>query len=181
MNSEELVALALEQGFSNAALVETKDIPFVPGFRICCEDNTCGKYGANYSCPPDCGSPQAMEAQAKAHKYALVLQTMWDIDDPQDSAAIQTAKAKHNRMIAQLIDQLRPVSRGIMAGASGCNLCKECAIVEGQPCRFPDRKFSCMSAYCIYVEKLAEDHGMEYDSGPGIVNFFGMYLFDWVE
>ena len=33
----------------------------------------------------------------------------------------------------------------------------------------------------IYVEKFVEDHGMEYDSGPGIVNFFGMYLFDWIE
>ena len=38
-----------------------------------------------------------------------------------------------------------------------------------------------MSAYCIYVEKFVEDHGMEYDSGPGIVNFFGMYFFDWIE
>ena len=33
----------------------------------------------------------------------------------------------------------------------------------------------------VPVEKFVEDHGMEYDSGPGIVNFFGMYLFDWIE
>ena len=66
-----------------------------------------------------------------------------------------------------------------MVGASGCNLCNPCAITAGEPCRFPDKQFSCMSAYCVYVEKLAEDCGMEYDSGPGIVNFFGMYLFDW--
>ena len=181
MSSEELVALALEKGFANAALVETKDIPFVPGFRICCEDNSCGKFDANYSCPPDCGSPKAMEEKAKSHRYALLLQTMWDIDDAQDNAAIKDAKGKHNRMIAQLIAELQPLSRGIRVGASGCDLCKTCAKLEGQPCRFPAQQFSCMSAYCIYVERFVEDHGMEYDSGPGIVNFFGMYLFDWIE
>lgn len=179
MNCEELVSLALEQGFANAAVVETKDIPFVPGFRICCEDNTCGKYGANYSCPPDCGSPADMEQKAKSHRYALLLQTMWQMDDAMDSAALKTSKGQHNRMVRRLIDQLSPVSHGIMVGASGCNLCNPCAITAGEPCRFPDKQFSCMSAYCVYVEKLAEDCGMEYDSGPGIVNFFGMYLFDW--
>ena len=90
MSSEELVALVLEKGFANAALVETKDIPFVPGFRICCEDNSCGKFDANYSCPPDCGSPKAMEEKAKSHRYALLLQTMWDIDDAQDNAQDNT-------------------------------------------------------------------------------------------
>lgn len=179
MNSEELVSRALEQGFSNAAVVETDEIPFMPFFRICCEDNSCGKYGVNYACPPDCGTTAEMEQRIKRYPYGLFLQTMWQIDDPMDNAAIKKARGSHNQMVRQLIDSLEGESYGFMIGASGCNLCPVCAIVEGAPCRFPEKQFSCMSAYCIYVEKLAEETGMEYDSGAGLVNFFGMYVFDW--
>ena len=63
-------------------------------------------------------------------------------------------------------------------GASGCALCSPCALKEGKPCAFPDLRYSCMSAYCIFVRKLAERCGMEYDCGEGLLAFFGMYVFD---
>ena len=43
--------------------------------------------------------------------------------------------------------------------------------------RIPEQQFSCMSAYCIYVKKLADLCGMEYDCGRGLVAFFSMYVF----
>lgn len=67
---------------------------------------------------------------------------------------------------------------GFPVGASGCALCETCAIVEKKPCRYPDLYYSCMSAYCIFVRRLAEQCGMEYDCGPGLLAFFGMYVFD---
>lgn len=67
---------------------------------------------------------------------------------------------------------------GFPVGASGCALCETCAIVEHEPCRYPDLYYSCMSAYCIFVRRLAEQCGMEYDCGPGLLAFFGMYVFD---
>ena len=73
---ENLVDLALQMGFANAALVDTKEIPFEPAFRICCEDNACGKYGVNYSCPPACGTTDEMAEKLRAYPQALVLQTM---------------------------------------------------------------------------------------------------------
>ena len=50
--------------------------------------------------------------------------------------------------------------------------------MEKKPCRYPDLYYSCMSAYCIFVRRLAEQCGMEYDCGPGLLAFFGMYVFD---
>ena len=55
-----------------------------------------------------------------------------------------------------------------------------CGIIvmrEGKPCRFPEFRYSCMSAYCIYVKKLAEACGMVYDYKDGILPYFGMYVF----
>ncbi len=171
-----LIQLAQTLGFSNAALVKTEQIPFNPAFRICCEDNSCGKYGVNWSCPPDCGSTAFMQEKIQKRPYALVLQTTWDIDYD-DPKAIKQCKGRHNQLTRDLMAQAEGTT-GFMVGASGCSICETCSIVDGQPCRFPDKMASCMSAYCIYVQQLAEENGMEYDSGPGLVNFFGMYVFD---
>jgi hypothetical protein len=35
-----------------------------------------------------------------------------------------------------------------------------------------------MSAYCVFVKKLADHCGMEYDCGEGLLGLFGMYVFD---
>ena len=56
---EELISAALEEGFAAAAIVDTDKIVFDPSFRPYCAENLCGQYGANYSCPPDCGTPAA--------------------------------------------------------------------------------------------------------------------------
>ena len=53
-----------------------------------------------------------------------------------------------------------------------------CTRKNSEPCRFPDLKYSCMSAYCIFVKKLADLCGMEYTCGDGLIAFFGMYVFD---
>ena len=62
MTAEQMVQYAYEEGFSAAAVVDTADIVFDPSFRPYCEENLCGQYGANYSCPPDCGTPEEIAA-----------------------------------------------------------------------------------------------------------------------
>ena len=179
MTEQTMIDLALQERFAAAVMVDTKDIVFDPIFRPCCEENLCGQYGVNYTCPPDCGSPEEMEARVRAHKRALVLQTIWEIPDPSDNAATKQAKKGHNAAQLRLAKQFREAGvPGFLVGASGCALCSPCAKALGQPCRFPDTMYSCMSAYCIFVKKLAERCGMEYDSGEGLLSFFGMYVFD---
>ena len=106
---------------------------------------------------------------------ALVMQTMWDIEDPMDEGRTKPAKARHNKLTRELMDWAG--EPGLMVGASGCGLCTPCALAEGAPCRFPALQYSCMSAYCVFVKDLAEKCGMEYDCGPGVVAFFSMYCF----
>ena len=43
MNGNELMNLALKLGFADAAIINTKDLVFVPNFRTLCEENLCGK------------------------------------------------------------------------------------------------------------------------------------------
>ena len=66
MTAEQMVQYAYEEGFSAAAVVDTSDIVFDPSFRPYCEENLCGQYGANHSCPPDCGTPEEMKQKVLA-------------------------------------------------------------------------------------------------------------------
>ena len=84
MNEQALLKKALELGFANAALVDTADVTFIPAFRPLCQENLCGKYGVNYACPPDCGTVEEMRRKLQSWPRALVMQTMWDIDDAMD-------------------------------------------------------------------------------------------------
>lgn len=173
--AENWTARAAELGFSAAAWVDTKDIPFEPAFLQCCEENLCGKYGANYACPPACGTPYEMIARIRAGSRALVLQTLWEIDNPMDGTKTKPAKREHNRMERALLAEMQEAHpETFMVGSSCCDLCPRCAMVDGKPCLIPEKKFSCMSAYCVFVRKLAELYGMDYDCGRGLIAFFGL-------
>ena len=176
MTEAELLTLAGELGFDRAAVLDTGEIPLEPAFRKYCQDNVCGKYGANYACPPDCGTTEEMARRLRAYRRALVLQTCWALDG-QDGEQIRSAKARHNRLTRALLDCC---GGGLMAGASGCDLCSPCLRAAGEPCRFPDSRFSCMSAYCIHVAKLAERCGMAYYS-EGTLHLFSLCCFDPLE
>ena len=178
MTHEEIVAWAVEEGFSAAAVVDTDQIVFDPSFRPYCAENLCGQYGANYSCPPDCGSPEEMKQRVLSYKNALVLQSIWQVESYSDAAAIKKAKKDHNAAELRLVKRLREAGiGGLIVGASGCALCSPCAQTLGQLCNFPDLKYSCMSAYCIFVKKLADTCQLEYTPGEGLLGLFGMYVF----
>jgi len=179
MKHQDMIQYAIEEGFSAAEIIDTGNIVFDPGFRICCAENLCGQYGANHSCPPGCSSPEVMKGKILAHKKALVLQTIWEISDWSDWYTIRPAQNKHNAAQLRLAKRFREEGcEGLLVGAGGCSLCSPCQQMLNQPCRFPQEQFSCMSAYCVFVKKLTDHCGMEYDCGEGLLAFFGMYVFD---
>ena len=61
MTEEAMIQYAIDEGFSAGSIQETGGIVFDPTFRSYCEENLCGQYGINYSCPPDCGTPEEMK------------------------------------------------------------------------------------------------------------------------
>ena len=179
MTKENMIRMAAEEGFAAAAVIRTEEIPLDASFRPLCEENLCGKFGVNYSCPPDCGSPEQMRERLLSKKHALVLQTIWEIADYGDNKAIKEAKGAHNAATIRLAKRLRAEGcEGFLVGASGCSLCDPCELVEHRPCRFPEFQYSCLSAYCVFVRELTEKCGIEYDCGSGLLAFFGMYVYD---
>ena len=179
MNHSEMITTALHEGIQQAEIIETDKIVFDAAFRPYCEENLCGQYGVNHSCPPDCDTPEQMKNKVLSYKNVLVVRTEWEITDFTQIEKMREAKKSHNAAMFRLIEKLKLNGHsGFMIGASSCMLCDPCKRKIGEPCAHPEMMYSCMAAYCIYVKKLAEDCGMEYDYKDGILPFFGMYVFE---
>ena len=55
MENEALVSLALEAGFTHAAVADASILKPMQEVRDMCAANTCHRYGVCWSCPPACG------------------------------------------------------------------------------------------------------------------------------
>ena len=177
MTDMELIKLAEAEGFL-AAIIPAKDVPVDGTFRKFCEDNLCGKYNANYSCPPGCGTVEEVRQRLFSEEKALVLQTIHEIGSYENKAAILESKKNLNGAVLHLTEKLRQAGlQGFCLGYGGCPLCSPCKQVEGEPCAFPEKRISCMSAYCINVGKLAEKCGLEFAWVPEKLFLFGMIVF----
>lgn len=177
MTDHELLELAQAEGFI-AAMTAPDQIPIDAHFRIYCEENRCGRYNANYSCPPDCGSVEDLHQKILAEDKIMVIQTLWDINGYDDTETILHAKKTHNAASLRLIDKIRKSGySGFCSGYNGCSLCNPCNRVKNLPCAHPELKISCMSAYCVNVGELAKRCGLTFAWSDRRLHLFGMVAF----
>lgn len=174
---QELIALAEEEGFL-VSLIPAADVPVNGEFRKFCKENLCGRYGANYSCPPDCGSVESLHETLLSRKHALVIETIHPIDGYENKAAVMQAKHSHNAAVLRLMKAMRERGyQGFCTGYNGCPLCDPCLKTKGLPCAHPEQRISCMSAYCIDVSALAARCGLPFAWDPKQLHLFGLIAF----
>ena len=176
MQKEEVESLAKSKGFTNAAVIPADRLVFDPSLRKYCQDNLCGNYGKNCSCPPACGTPQEMKQRTESYRQAWIFQTIAEVDW-RDTEALKTVRSQHNARSRELLRELEQGGESGLAMLAGpCSACGTCAGAEGKPCAFPEKQVSCISAYCMSAEKMAEEAGLPYWCGEGKVAFFSLYL-----
>lgn len=147
---------AKELGFSDAAVIDTAQLVFMPEYRVFCEENLCGNYDLNPACPPESGTVEEMKAHALTYKKALVLQTT-------QSGQMDYKKAKlaHNHLTEELADKIKA------AGYDDLLL-----MTAG-----PYKGNSCLSAYCVNAQMMADAAGMICWNDDDKVRYFSLILF----
>ena len=147
-------------GFANAAIMDTKDLVFVPEYRQFCEDNLCGNYNLVPACPPACGTVEEMHEKALKYEKALVLQTV--LKDPvMDPVLFKQAKHAQNILTEQLAKWMQENGKeDVLIMSAG-----------------PYKNCSCMSAYSVDAQKMADAVGMVCWADDSDVRFFTQILF----
>ena len=74
----------------------------------------------------------------------------------------------------RILDELikGDISKYLILSNEGCDLCKNCTYPDA-PCRFPDRAHGSLEGYGIFVNKLAEQAGINYINGVNTMSYFG--------
>lgn len=152
----DLIQAAKNLGFSDAAIMNTKDLVFKPEYRKFCEENQCGNYNLNPACPPESGTVEEMMAQALKYEKTLVLQT---IQTPE--MEYKKAKHSHNQLTEQLAEQMKATGMtDLLIMSAG-----------------PYKHHSCMSAYCVDAQEMADAVGMICWGHDRKIRYFSQILF----
>ena len=157
---------------------EGKDLRFDASFRALCEQNSCGYYGACWTCPPDAGPIDALIEKARGYERALVFQTVFPVEDAFDIESMHEAGRRHNRLARKA---RRKAERSgldcLVLGAGACGGCESCAKRKGEPCRHPDRAILSLEACGIDAAWLGKLAGLPPSNGANTVSFLGAVLY----
>lgn len=176
---EKIIAEVKDLGAFKAGIIKTDAIETDRAFRAMCEANSCGVYGKCYMCPPDVGDIDTLMSQIGDYEYALVYQTVTELEDSFDFEGMVRAK-KSTYPLAQSLRRVFSelnIKNALHLGSGGCGVCPTCAKRTGEPCRFPDLAMPSLEAYGINVSALAGAAGMKYINGQDTVTYFGAVLF----
>ena len=177
-NIQMLEDIAMELRANNTAVIAVSKIPFRREFRAACRQNTCGKFGRCWMCPPDVGDIDEMIAHAKTRRLAFVFQTVTELEDSFDFEGMQAAAIRHNKLLRSLTRKAKKlIQNPIKMGAGACHVCNKCTKIDEKPCRHPDKATTSMESYGVSVSELAELCGLKYINGPNTVTYFGAILF----
>ncbi len=175
----DLVEKIIELGALKANKILVDEIVFDKCFREACKSNACGKYKSNYMCPPHIGEIDELIIKAKTYNYAVVYQTVYEIEDSYDFEGMMDGCAVHDKLCAKIHQILKlemDKDKYLHINTGSCSKCGQCAIVESKPCRFPDDATSSLEAYGIAVSQLANKAEMNYINGENTVTYFGAVL-----
>ena len=169
----DLITLALDCGAHKAAEIATEQLRFSEGFLAACEQNYCGRYGRNYTCPPHVGEIGALIAKVQRRKTAVIWQTVHNLEDSYDFEGMQRGQTLHNGITLEVAQQARAVlDDALVLGAGGCFLCNNCAVNSDEPCRFPGRAISSLEAHGIDVSQIERVTELKYVNGANTVTYF---------
>ena len=170
---------ALDLGAYKASVIDADKIVTDRAFRDMCASNACGMYGKCYMCPPDVGDIDELMAEVKKYDYALVYQTVTELEDSYDFEGMIEARKKMPDISVKLRKTFEDmeISHALHLGVGNCGVCETCAKRNGEPCRFPALALPSLEAYGINVSLLAKASGMKYINGQDTVTYFGAVLF----
>ena len=176
---DRMTTLALSLGAFRAAVIPVSDVETDASFRDMCASNVCGNYGRNWMCPPDAGDIHDLMAELRTYSYALVYQTVSELEDSFDFEGMVEAKRRTYPLAQSMREIFKNcgIKKVLHLGAGGCGVCKSCAKQTGEPCRFPEKAMPSLEAYGFNVSALAKSAGMKYINGQNTVTYFGAVLF----
>ncbi len=173
----------IEQALSELPLyvysyIDPSAIEFSDRIRWICE-NECPMYAKTWACPPGVGTVEACKAKCLSYNSCLLVGT---ITEPEDFYSMESALAtrpEHEAITAQVQKILQ--EQGIepyILSTEACAICEHCAILEGKPCRHPEKMHPCVESHGINLIPTLEDIGLAFQYGDNMITWYSLLFFN---
>ena len=175
---------ALEAALTELPLYEyfhftTDELTFSERIRWICE-HECPMYGKSWACPPGTGTVGQCRSKCLSFQKGLCVSTIVEVADISDIDETLATRPAHEEITEQVAAVLEShgAKQTYILSTEACAVCQRCAILDGQPCRFPQRMHPCVESQGIIISDLAEKHGIPFLYGGNIVTWFSLILYN---
>ena len=98
-----------------------------------------------------------------------------DIADLDETLATRPAHEEITNQVGALLEA-QGVNPYILS-TEACAICDRCAILDGLPCRHPDKMHPCVESHGINVIPVLEQCGMEFQYGQNVVTWMSLLFY----
>ena len=178
MNKERLEQQLAELPLYVYFYIDPKTLDFSERIRYICQ-HECPMYGRSWACPPGVGEVAECERKCRSYENCLLVGTITEVDDVADINACLATRGPHEDVTNQVRDLLR--EQGIepfILSSEACAACDRCAILDGKPCRFPERMHPCVESHGIVLTTTLDELGLEFQYGGNIVTWYSLLFFN---
>ena len=157
--------------------IDPAELEFSDRIRWICE-NECPMYGKSWACPPGVGSVDSCRCKCKTYENCLMISTITEVTDIADMEETLATRPEHEAVTLQVRDLMRELgAEPYILSTEACTLCERCAILDGEPCRFPESMHPCVESHGINVVPMLEKRGLEFQFGANVVTWISLLFF----
>lgn len=155
----------------------SENVIFSKEARDLCKQNTCGKYGTSWTCPPAVGSFEECKAKCLQYKQALLFSTVTSVKDAYDFEGWEKAQINHEKITESLAQIFKThIEEHLILSTSKCLHCQSCTYPKA-PCNHPDRMYPSVESYGVLVMEQAKLCNIHYINGENTVTYFSLIFF----
>ena len=157
--------------------VDPKELEFSSRIRWICE-NECPMYGKSWACPPGVGTVDHCQGKCLSFENCLLISTIVEVEDITNIDETLATRPEHEAVTNEVRDIMR--SLGVdpyVLSTEACALCDRCAILDGAPCRFPEKMHPCVESHGINVVPMLEKRGLEFQFGANVVTWISLLFY----
>ena len=172
----------LEQQLSQLPLyvyyfIDPEQLEFSQRIRYICQAE-CPMYGKSWACPPGVGEVAECESRCRSYSHCLLVGTITECADVADIEATLLTRGPHEQITNQVGKLLEEQGvKPYILSTEACAECERCAILDGQPCRLPERMHPCVESHGINLIPTLESLGLDFIYGENIITWYSLLFF----
>lgn len=159
------------------AYLDPKRLDYSEQVRWICE-HECPMYGTSWACPPAVGTVEECKQRCQKYETCLMISTISEVSDIANISETLKTRAPHEAVTNQVRDLIR--EQGIepyVLSTESCDVCERCAVLDGIPCRRPERMHPCVESHGINLLPIIEEYGLTFQYGENVVTWFSLLFF----